>query len=145
MYYKARKGAHVEKSESVVRRKRKDYKKAYSPSAETNRKRYSPLNNKTSRKKEITHIRSYNSLNGRYIALNHYNSLLYGSKFQYNYHLVHKDKHYYYYEAKPGKTVSYKKSKEKVTNRAQVFKKKTMKYIGILSNFFVALTSRIMI
>jgi hypothetical protein len=39
IYYKARKRAYVEESEQVIRRKRKGYKKGYSPSVETKRKR----------------------------------------------------------------------------------------------------------
>ena len=112
------KGAYVEASEQVIRRKRKDYKKAYSPSSASNRKKYSPSNHRKStyKAKEIERKRSMNNSSSKYIALSHYNSLFYGSKFHYNYRLIHKDEQYYYYEAKPGRTVNYKKVKRKRKN-----------------------------
>lgn len=121
IYYKARKGAYVEASEQIIRRKRKDYKKAYSPATASNRKKYSPSNNRKSsyKNKEIERKRSINNSTSKYMALSHYNSLFYGSKFHYNYQLVHKDDQYYYYEAKLGRTVNYKKVKRKRKNYKQ--------------------------
>jgi hypothetical protein len=118
IYYRARKGAYVEASEQVIRRKRKDYKKAYSPSSASNRKKYSPSNNRKStyKAKEIERKRSMNNSSSKYIALSHYNSLFYGSKFHYNYRLINKDEQYYYYEAKTGRAVNYKKVKRKRKN-----------------------------
>lgn len=115
IYYRARKGAYVEASERVIRRKRKDYKKAYSPTTAANRKKYSPSNNRKStyREKEIERKRSHKNSSSKYVALSYYNSLFYGSKFHYNYRLIHKDQKYHYYEAKPGRSVTYKKVKRK--------------------------------